>query len=259
MRISWLEPEVAERIRTVLSAWNGDWAAHFTPEFQIPPPPPGMTGKHWPAGRWARAAEHVARTERVAQTVRAEGVPIALERYSDSPHAVEVATLFTLAAARPEPDSIEPDLVITVLRCAIDGLLVYGPFLQLLEQIAMVDERGHEPALSVYREFCTEFAANGDDGPMWRERVGAARDGLAGFYVRCGHLDEGHALFSERHEEETDGILVALAASRVFLTAGALAQTVTWLKLGADRAQALGRDGVAAKLRAKRDRIRARM
>lgn len=254
MRISWLEPDTAERIRSVLLAWKGDWSGHFTPDFQIPPPPPGMTGKAWQGGRWARAAEHVARTQRVRTAVQSSGLAGAVTRYEHSEHAVEIAALIA-----QHSDRIPTELVFSLLRCDIDELLVYGPFLQLLEQIGVADENGPELALSVYTEFCANLVARTSDELMWSERVRAARDGLAGFCVRCGRLERGHALFLKRHGEDRDGILVALAASRAFLTVGALNHTVTWLGLGAERADTLGRAKTADKLRQKRDRISARM
>lgn len=282
MRISWLEPDTAERIHAVLSAWNGDWSAHFTPDFQAPPPPPGMTGKAWPDGRWRRAAEHVARIQRVAQVMRREGVQAATERYAGSAHAVEIAALLVLPApgatapgATDDPkdhasdhasghaslhsDRIQPDLIVALLTRAIDEQLVYGPYLQLLEQIGLADPDGPERALSVYREFCAALVATTSSEPMWSERVSSARDGLAGFHVRCGQHEQAHALFAERHAEETDSLLVALAASRAFLMAGAIRHATDWLTRGAERAEALGRADTADKLRAKCERIRARL
>ena len=214
-----------------------------------------MTGEAWRGGVWARVAEHVARIERVAQIARDVGLPQAALRFGESAHAIELATLFQLSTRSGECSDIQPSLVIAVLRQKVDELLVYGPFLQFLVQIGMADEDGPAFALSVYRDFCAALESATGDGPMWTERVQAARDGLASFHVQCGDLAEGHALFARRHEEEGDGLLVALSASRAFLSVGARSQALTWLELGAQRADELGRPQVAAKLRAKRARL----
>lgn len=252
MRISWLEPEIVGRIRAVLSAWNQDISAHFTPGFQVPPAPPALTGAGWPERRWARAAEHVARAERVAGAIRAHGLDPAIEQFGTSPHAVELATLI---AAALQTGVVPSNLVVAVLRCAVDEMLVYGPHLQLLEQIGMSEPGAHEHTLAVYDEFCGALARTASAEPMWTDRVRAARDGLASFYVRCGRFEAGHTLFLERHRDEDGDILVALAATRAFLTAGEPRRAEDWLELGAERADTLGRSAMAAKLRAKRARL----
>ena len=77
------------------------------------------------------------------------------------------------------------------------------------------------------------------------------RDGLADFYVSAGMIDEAEALFETRHEEDRDDVAVALSASRAFLAAGSISHAVRWLGVGAGRAQSLGRDDLAARLRQK--------
>jgi hypothetical protein len=254
-RISWLEPDTTERLRAILGEWSRDFAAHFTPDFRPPPQPLGMPEGRWSDERWARATEHVARSERVAQATRADGLQGAVERFGESPHAVEVATLVALAL---EQDIVHIELVLATLGCAVDELLLYGPILQLLGRISPDDSPVVERAVTVYRAFCAALVRIDSSEAMWADRVRAARDGLAGFYVHCGRLDEAHTLFSERHDEDSDGILVALSASRSFLAARHNGRAAVWLELGAERARQQGRTAMADKLRGKAERIRAR-
>src|SRR5690606_16747644 len=115
-----------------------------------------------------------------------------------------------------------------------------------------------ERALGAYERFCDAFAAMPSDQPMWGERVRTVRDGLAGFYVSCGRMDDAQVVFERRHAEESDSILVALSASRVFLAAGAVSRAMSWLATGADRAARLGRADMAERLRKKQDALRSR-
>jgi hypothetical protein len=256
MRISWLEPDLVRAARAALAAHRADhsqqageagWAAHFTPRFEPPPAPPGID-----PGRWPHIAEHVARAERVSEEIRARGLAAAMMAFRTSGQAIELATLVSAAV---QVDQVTFELVAALLGCEIDDLVIYGPFLELLQQLG---GRRREQALGVYERFCAAFAAKSSEQPMWRDRVDAVRDGLAGFYVHCGRYDQAHALFEQRHREDARTLVVALGASRAFLAAGAVGRAVTWLGLGADRAGALGRDDMAARLRAKQDTLRAR-
>jgi hypothetical protein len=247
MRISWLEPDVIRDTRQRLLSRHGDWAVHFLPEFRPPPPPPGVDAR-----RWSRIAEHVARAERVSQAIREHGLDTALERFAGSGHAIELATLISAAV---QVDQVSYELVAALLRCDVDELIVYGSFLKLLQEC-----RGEhqDQAVEVYERFCTAFGSKRSDQPMWRDRVAAVRDGLAGFYILCGRHDQGHELFLQRHEEEADSLLVALTASRVFLGVGAVSRAIAWLGVGAMRAEELGRPEMAERLRAKQVTLKKR-
>ena len=247
MRISWLEPDTIRTARAALSAHRSEWTDHFRPHFEPPPAPSGID-----AARWPRIAEHVARAERVSEAIRELGLPAAMMGYRKSGHAVELATL---AAASMQVDQITYELVAELLSCEIDDLVIYGQFLDLLHQLGA----GRcEQALQVYERFCDAIAAMQSEQPMWRDRVDAARDGLAAFYASCGHHDQASALFERRHAEEQRNLVVALAASRTFLSVGALGHAISWLGLGAERAEALGRAEMAERLRAKQETLRAR-
>lgn len=256
MRISWLEPDVVRVARAALTAHRlpeasevseASWTVHFTPHFEPPPTPVGMD-----AGRWPHIAEHVARAELVSAVIRERGLPAAMVAFRKSGQAIELATL---VAAAVQVDQASFELVADLLACEIDDLVVYGPFLELLQQLG---GRRREQALGIYERFCDAFAAKPSDQPMWRDRVDAVRDGLAGFCVHCGRHDQAHALFEQRHREDARSLLVALSASRAFLAAGAVGRAVVWLGLGAERAGALGRDDMATRLRAKQRALRAR-
>lgn len=247
MRISWLEPDTLRTARDALSAHRGDWADYFRPGFEPPPAPGGID-----AARWPRIAEHVARAERVSEIIREGGLPEAMMRFRKSGHAIELATL---AAASVQVDQLTFELVAELLSCAIDDLVVYGQFLDLLQQLG---GRRREQALHIYERFCEAFAATPSAQPMWRDRVDAVRDGLASFYAWCGEHDRAHALFERRHAEEPRSLVVALAASRTFMSTGALARAVVWLGMGAERAEALGRRDMAERLRGKQETLRAR-
>lgn len=248
MRISWLDPAIIDKVRAVLMAWYADWDVHFSPGFRVPPAPPGI-----PAERWPRVAEHVARAERVAQTAREQGLAAAEERFGGSAHAVERATVL---AAAMHCDAARFEHVVAVLQADIDDLVLYGPFLELLENLAGEHERAR--AFDVYERFCRAAMAFESHEPMWREWAGALPEALAGLYVRAGRLDEAHALFLERHDAQADDVLVALAASRAFLAAGQVDRATYWIEAAGERALALGRTSLAERLRAKAARLRAR-
>ena len=268
MRISWLEPEVIRTIRAALRAGvparparsarpdraglagtsdAPDWALYFVPEFRAPRTPMGYERDYW-----ERVAEHVARVERVSQVIREDGLEAAYARFRGSGHAVEQATLVVAAV---QTEQLEFELLGEFLGCDIDELLVYGTFLDLLSGFRASHR---DQALTCYETFCAAFVAVSSAMPHWPDRVNAVRDGLASFYIRCGRHDDGHRLFLERHEEDPGSMLAALAASRSFWSAGATGMAIDWLGRGAQRARALGRPELAARLREKQDVLRSR-
>lgn len=247
MRISWLSPDTVRVARTALAARHRDWGAHFTPAFVPGPAPAGIDAAGWP-----RIAEHVARAEHVSQVIREQGLDEALARFRDSTHAIELATI---TAAALQVDRATFELVEALLLRDIDEGIAYGGFIELLQTLGR-DRR--ERALEVYEQFCAAFARAPVQQPMWAERVAAIRDGLAAFYTACGRHEQAHALYLERHAEERDTLVVVLGASRAFLAAGEVGRAIVWLGLGAERADALGRAEMAARLRAKQDTLRAR-
>jgi hypothetical protein len=247
MRISWLSPDIVRAAQAALASRNRDWSAHFTPEFVAGPVPAGIDPEGWP-----RIAEHVARAEHVGQVVREQGLDEALARFRHSTHVIELATL-TVAAMQAERATF--DMVADVLLLDIDEGIAYGGFIELLQTLGR-DRR--ERAIEVYEQFCAAFTSTTTRQPMWAERVAAMRDGLAAFYSICGRYDQAHALYLERHAEERDGLVVVLGASRAFLAAGEVGRAIVWLGLGAERADALGRTEMAARLRTKQDTLRAR-
>jgi hypothetical protein len=247
MRISWLSPDIVRAARAALESRHRDWGAHFTPDFVPGPAPAGIDAAGWP-----RIAEHVARAEHVSQVVREHGLDAALARFRHSTHAIEVATV-TAAAAQAE--RVTFDMVADLLLHDIDEGIAYGGFIELLQSLG---REQRERALDVYEQFCTAFSALPARQPMWSERVAAIRDGLASFYAVCGRFEQAHALYLERHAEERDTLVVVLGASRAFLAAGEVGRAIVWLGLGAERADALGRPDMAARLRAKQDALRAR-
>lgn len=251
MRISWLEPQIVQRTRDVLRAWQSDWNAFFDPDFQPVPTPPELTAPV--AAHWSTIAEHVARAERVAHVIREHGLTHAVKQFGDTDHAIEIATLI---AASLHTGTVPMKLVFAVLECAIDTLVMYGPFLQLLDNAADTDRLR---SVNVYESFCVRARRIESRESSWPERVNMARDGLAVFYIKCGRLDDSHKIFAERHEEENDDMTVSLTASRAFLSAGEIARAATWLQRGSDRAERLGRVAMARKLQEKRDRLRARI
>jgi hypothetical protein len=253
MRISWLSAEDIAAAREALTAGGASWSDHFAPTgaFAAPPAPPGA-----PDDRevWERITEHVARAERVSEVVREHGFEEALARYDGSPIAIERATL---AAAAHEGDVLDLDRVIGVLRCSIDRLVFYAPFLELLVSLGRTQV---DRTVSVYEDFVAAYTrALAGGNAQYEARIGAIRDGLADFYVSAGRLDEAEALFERRHAEDRGDVAVALTASRAFLAAGSVSHAVRWLGVGAQRATALGREDLAERLRKKQERVRERL
>jgi hypothetical protein len=249
VRISWLQPEVIRAAREALIARHADWEAHFLPEFQPPPEPAGFPGQDWP-----RVAEHVARAERVSRVVREQGIHGAVHAFSGSRHAIEHATLVAAAA---QADEVSLDLLEALFCCDVDELIAYGSFLGLLVEIGQQQDAAR--MIDAYERFCGAVMEKDSDASHWEDRVAAIRDGLAGAYVLTGRLDEGDAIFRERHQEQPGDLVVALAAARAFLAAGAVARAMLWLSQGAQRAGALGRPDMEARLRIKQDTLRRRL
>jgi hypothetical protein len=237
MRISWLDADVIAAAQAALSERASDWEAHFVPDFRSPPPPAGVE-----VPDWERVTEHVARAERVSTVVREQGLSAAIARFGGSSHAVELATL---ARAAEQAEALDFGLVAAVLASDIDDKVCYGPFVERL--IAL----GPDKAIPLYERFCEAYAAARSNAANWNARVDALRDGLADAYVLAGRFDDGHALFEVRHREDVNDVAVALSAGRAFLAAGAVARSVHWLGVGAERAESLGRAELAARLHEK--------
>jgi hypothetical protein len=248
MRISWLSAEEIAAAREALRADGAHWDDHFDPEFASPAVPSDVRLLDW-----ERITEHVARAERVSEVVREHGLAAARARFAGSDRAIEAATL---AAAAHQEDALDLDQVIHVLRCSIDAYVFYAPFLELLMELGRAEL---DRVVHTYEEFVAEYARVLSGVPHGRARIGAMRDGLADFYVSAGMLEDAQNLFETRHEEDRGDVAVALSASRAFLAAGSISHAVRWLGIGAVRAQALGRDELAARLRTKQEAVRKRM
>ncbi|MBA2541024.1 MAG: hypothetical protein H0V17_15400 [Deltaproteobacteria bacterium] len=250
MRISWLSADEIAAAREALTAGGRSWDDHFpSGQFAGVPPPAGHLIEDW-----THVTEHVARAERVSQIVRDFGFEEAVARFGASGIAIEAATL---AAAAHEGSVLDFDRVSGVLRCPIDSLVFYAPFLELMVELGKdrVDR-----TVALYEEFVDAYAESAvADAPRGLERIGAARDGLADFYVSVGRFDEAEALFEKRHDEDRGDVAVALSASRAFLAAGSVSHAVRWLGVGAERATRLGRSDLAIKLIQKQERVRERL
>jgi len=249
MRISWLSADEIAAAREALTAGGRSWEDHFVAnDFATPAVPDGIAPDYW-----GRVTEHVARAERVSQCVRELGIGEARRRFAGSTVAIEAATL---ASALHEGEELELDHVIGVLRCAVDHLVFYAPFLELMVELG----KGQlDRTVEVYEAFATEYARVVVDAPRGVERIGAVRDGLADYYVSAGRIDAAEALFERRHDEDRHDVAVALSASRAFLAAGSVSHAVRWLGVGAERAEKLGRGELATRLRQKQERVRERL
>jgi hypothetical protein len=251
VRYSWVHPQIAERIRAALRDGRASWEDVFAGEMvRAGEPPDGVAD-----GEWPRLAEHVARAERVREVVHTAGVAAAEERFGDSPHAVERAAL--LAEGGKGSDGADVDEVLGILTCAIDEWIAYGQFLSRLVQVGVAQD----PAgtVAAFEQFVAAAEVLPSNQPSWPERVRVARDGLAALYVRVGRRDDAEALYARRFAEEPDDVTVAISAARAFLEAGAVAQAVTWLGRGSQRAATLGRDDLRQRLESKAVALRARM
>lgn len=249
MRISWLSAEEIAAARQALKASGSSWDDHFAPEFAAPAEPPGL--EHFD---WTGMTEHVARAERVSEVVREHGLAAARARFATSDNAIEAATL---AAAAVQDETLDLQEVMKVLRCDIDTYVFYAPFLEMMIEMSRGGDR--ESAIATYEQFVDNYANALSAIPHGAARVGAVRDGLADFYVSAGRIDEAEALFEQRHEEDRNDVAVALTAARAFLAAGSISHAVRWLGVGAGRAQTLGRDELAERLRTKAETVRKRL
>lgn len=247
MRISWLSAEEIAAAREALTAGGATWDSHFVPEFTAPALPDDRILD------WESITEHVARAERVSQVVRDSGLAAARLRFGDSKVAVEAAAL---AAAAHQGDQLGFDQIVDVLRCPIDAYVFYAPFLELMVEHGKGDL---DRTVLAYEEFVAAYQRALASVPHGSARIGAVRDGLADFYVFAGRTDAAEELFERRHDEDQGDVAVALSASRAFLAAGSIGHAVRWLGVGAARAQALGRDELAQRLRAKQEAVRRRM
>jgi|GEM_PF-1390014 hypothetical protein len=250
MRISWLSADEIAAARRALTADGATWDDHFHPEFEAPAEPTDVALLDWP-----HVTEHVARAERISEIVRVQGLAAAQARFGDSRIAIEAATL---AAAAHEDDTLELPQIIGVLECPIDSYVFYAPFLELLIEKSRGDGN-LATAVGHYAQFADAYEAALSQVPHGKARVGAMRDGLADLYVTAGMTERAEALFERRHEEDRDDVAVALSASRAFLAAGSVSHAVRWLGVAAGRAQTLGRDDLAQRLRDKQANVRKRL
>ena len=248
MRISWLSAEEIAAARQALRADGATWDDHFDPDFASPAVPEDTRILDW-----EHITEHVARAERVSEVVREQGLAAARARFAASDRAIEAATL---AAAAHQEEELDLDQVIHVLRCSIDAYVFYAPFLELMMALGRHDL---ERTVKTYEDFVAAYTSALSSVPHGKARVGAVRDGLADFYVSVGMIERAETLFGDRHEEDPRDVAVALTASRAFLAAGSIAHAVRWLGIGAARAQSLGRDELATRLRQKQEAVRKRM
>ncbi len=248
MRISWLSAEEIAAAREALRAGGATWDDHFDPDFASPEVPKDVRILDW-----ERITEHVARAERVSEVVREQGLAAARARFAASDQAIEAATL---AAAAHQEDLLDLDQVIHVLRCSIDTYVFYAPFLELMMALGRNEL---DRTVKTYEDFANAYERALLEVPHGRARAGAVRDGLADFYVSVGMIDRAERLFETRHEEDARDVAVALSASRAFLAAGSISHAVRWLGIGAARAQSLGRDELATRLRQKQESVRKRM
>jgi len=249
MRISWLSADEIAAAREALTANGRTWDDHFVAgEFiGVAPPADNLVSD------WAHVIEHVSRAERLSQVVRDFGIDEARARFASSTIAIETATL---TAAAHEGGLLDLDQVTRVLRSEIDRLVFYAPFLELLLELGKANV---ERTVSEYEAFVEAYSQALAATPRGLERISAAVDGLADFYVSAGKLDEAEALFQRRHSEDRGDVAVALTASRAFLAAGSVSHAVRWLGVGADRAKDLGKTDLATRLREKQGRVRERL
>lgn len=249
MRISWLTADEIAIAREALTAGGKSWSDHFVADEFVGVPQPHNNL----ILDWREVTEHVARAERVSQIVRDFGIEDARAKFGATPLAIEAATL---AAASHEGGLLDLPQVMSVLARPIDPLVFYAPFLELLVELGKGDV---ELTVRAYEDFVTAYSRALVDLPRSHERIGAARDGLADYYVSAGKVDEAEALYQQRHDEDRNDVAVALSASRAFLAAGSVSHAVRWLGVGADRASELGRGELATRLREKQGRVRERL
>jgi hypothetical protein len=246
VRLSWLMPDLVVAAREALLDRAQDWEQHFTPTFAAGDAPAGF-----PEDVWPRAAEFVARAERVSAVARTAGLEACINTFRNSPHACELATLVAAAA---HVDMVTMDLLEQLFRCEVDELVAYGDFLALLSKHA-----DQARVIATYEHFCGAVVGTQSAAPDWQARVSAVRDGLASLYVTAGREDDAHAIFLTRHTEDSSDVAVALTASRSFLAGGLTGRAVHWLEIGARRARDLGRSPMERTLLDKAKSLRKRL
>lgn len=254
--------------RNILLSHHSDWNAHFTPrrggnapdspetlgalarrEFTAPPAPASVDPSIWPL-----IAEHVARAELVSEVVRTGGLESAVSVFGKSNHAIELATVI---AAAVQADEVTLELCEALLACPIDELVMYGTFLQILIDVGGRDRR--DRVLAAYESFCSAATTLQSSQAVWPDRVAGVQDGLATLYVLSGRHDDAERLFDERHEAQAEDLVVALTASRSFLSVGAVGRAVHWLDRGEQRARELGRTDMADTLARKQVTLKKRL
>ena len=253
MRLSWVRPDLADRVRDLLRGALSSWEEVFDgDEVRAGDPPEGL---ELPASAWPALATHVARAERVKEAIGRSGPLAAVARFGTSPYAIERAAL--VAEAAPQTPEDEWDALAGILACPIDQWLMYGQFLSRLVELGTA--RDPAGTVAVYETFVRAAEATETDEPSWPERVRAARDGLASLYVRVRAFDAAEKLYRTRFAEEPQDTTIAIGAARAFLEAGETARAAAWLGLGAQRAEEIGRPELAATLRGKLSAVRARL
>src|SRR5262249_54974390 len=143
----------------------------------------------------------------------------------------------------------EWDAVVGILGRPIDERLAYGHFLSRLVELGV--ERDPAATGTAFEDFVRAGGTRDSSDGAWRERMRAARDGLASLYVRVGSWDAAEALYATRFGEEPADTTVAIGAARAFLEAGETARSMRWLERGIRRADHLGRGDLAANLAVK--------
>jgi hypothetical protein len=253
MQISWVQPELEARVRQALIAGRRSWEETLVNEVVVVVEPLADVD----AGQWPVLAEHVARAERVRESVAQVGLAAAAHRFGDSPHAVERAALAQALAASAAGGLDELTLVRGVLSCAIDERVAYGHFQARLVELAVTaDPSGTVAAIERFVAAATDYPAQ---DPSWRERTRAAQDGLASLYARVGRHGDAEGLWTRRFDEDPHDTTVAISAARAFLEASAVARAVAWLERGAGRARTAGRGDLAERLASKAGALRRRL
>src|SRR5215475_3833574 len=116
MRLSWVRPDVVDRVRGALRGQLASWEEVFDgDDVRAGDAPDGL---ELPAESWPALASHVARAERVKEAIGRGGPLQAVARFGTSPHAIERAAL--VAEAAPQTPDEEWDAVAGILACPID-------------------------------------------------------------------------------------------------------------------------------------------